>query len=297
MTTIPRVLLLGGNSVLCTSILETLHAAGVDLAGVVLHGYAGAPPPRVTPLAVRARPRPAGTARIAEALSIPVLYVNALADPETERRLGAFHADVLLSVCFPRRVPGRLRGLPVTACLNLHPSLLPAYRGPAPIFWQRRAAEAHTGVTLHALSAQLDGGPVLAQTETPLPDGATHKQIAGQLGLAGAALLLLTLPRLLAGEARYTQQVEALASYQPLPQAADFALDVGWPVRRAFNFMRATEHWCNPYPVELGGRVYLLARALGFSDAHAERAGSRSGEVIEVPFRDGTLFAESAPVS
>ena len=181
--------------------------------------------------------------------------------------------------------------LPRLACLNMHPSLLPAYRGPVPVFWQLRNAEPHTGVTLHRLSDELDAGDVLAQVESSLSDGLDNDQINRQLGRTGAELLLRALPELTAARASYTEQDERRASYQPLPQAQDFTLDTGWSSRHAFNFVRATEHWCRPYKVRVHGRTLLLKRAIRFTGSGSQ-VREANGAIMAIPFRRGVLYAE-----
>jgi methionyl-tRNA formyltransferase len=184
-----------------------------------------------------------------------------------------------------------------TACLNIHPSLLPAYRGPAPVFWQFRNGERDLGVTLHALNDELDAGPVLAQRSEALSDGLHHGEIGRQLGRVGADLFEHALPRLTASRAVYTDQVASAAHYHPLPQAEDFVLDLHWSARRAFNFMCATDHYCRAYPVQVGGRTLLLERAVGFADTGDGQGVEYSGDVLAIPFRRGTLYAEPARTS
>ena len=212
----------------------------------------------------------------------------------TLARLSALQADIFLSVCFPRRLPAQLLQLAGTACLNIHPSLLPAYRGPAPIFWQFRGGEGDLGVTLHALSDELDAGPVLAQHSVALSDGLHHGEIGWRLGRVGADLFERAIPRLTTSRQNYTAQDTSAASYYPLPKAEDFVLDSQWSSRRAYNFMCATDHYCRPYPVQAGGLTLLLERAVGFTDTDDGEGSEHGRDVLAIPFRRGTLYAEPA---
>lgn len=292
MTGSPEVLFCGGNGSFSAAALRHLHAAGIGIGAVLRYGYEGAAHRADTPFAVTPR-APDALARGAAASGARQLYVHDLNDPDTVRRLQAFGCDVLLSVCFPRRLPGWLRRLPALACLNLHPSLLPAYRGPAPLFWQFRNGETALGVTLHGMVDELDAGPVLAQRRVALRDGLTHAEIAEVLAGAGIGLLAAALPDLQARSARYTAQDPRARSCHPAPRAVDFTLDLQWSARRAFNFMRATEHHGQPYPLPGREPRLLLERALGVSDSDAGSAGNRAPGALAIAFRRGTLYARA----
>jgi methionyl-tRNA formyltransferase len=292
----PRVLFLGGNGEFSTTVLRVLCAASIRIAGVFSYGFAGFQPPAGTPFRVQP-PRSAALARLAEEFGLPVLCSDDLTGRATLQRLGALQADIFLAVCFPRRLPEQFLRLAGKASLNIHPSMLPAYRGPAPVFWQFRNGERDLGVTLHALNEELDAGPVLAQRSLVLSDGLHHAEIGRQLGCVGAHLFEQALPRLAASRAIYTAQDAGAAHYHPLPQSEDFVLDLHWSARRAFNFMCATDHYCREYPVLAGGQTLLLERAVGFADSDREQEVEHGGDLLAIPFRRGTLYAKPARTS
>ena len=285
------VLYFGGAGSLSTAALRELHAAGIGIDAVVCFGFGGAPEPVSTPFPVSLPPHRDAFVQVAEQLAIPQLHVSDLHVLESREQLQALRPDVLLSVCFPRRLPDWLQTLPAKACLNLHPSMLPAYRGPAPLFWQFRNGEPNLGVTVHRVSDELDAGPILAQRRVALCDGLRHAEITRKLARVGAQLFMAALPAIAAGAASYSAQDERAQSYQPAPQAADFALDPQWSARHAFNFMRATEHYCHPYSFTDDGKTRLLARAAAFSDAREASRGLPDDGTIALAFRRGTLYA------
>jgi methionyl-tRNA formyltransferase len=149
--------------------------------------------------------------------------------------------DVLLTACFPWRVPAAWRAAAGLAALNVHPSLLPAYRGPAPLFWQMRDAEARTGVTVHHLDHGLDTGDIVLAE--PVALGAREGAAAAEARLlrVGAARLGC----LLRDGARLDRvpQAAAGASYQGWPDDAACAMDGGWTLARAASFLRVAGDW------------------------------------------------------
>jgi len=283
-----RVLFLGANSTFSTTVLSRLCEANVRIAGVLSYGFGGAQRPPRTPLSVSPPSGSATLASLAENFGLPTLFAHDLAAGATLRRLRGLQADIFLSACFPRQLPARLWRLPEIACLNVHPSMLPAYRGPAPIFWQLRNGERELGVTLHRMDAELDAGPILLQRGLALNDGLVGSEIGRLLGRVGAALFIEAMPMLTTSRVHYVLQDASAASYHPSPQPNDFALDPDWSAGRAFNFMRATEHYCKPYAVHAQGQTLLLRRA-GFC---AEIDDGPHYGLVAIPFRCGILYAE-----
>jgi methionyl-tRNA formyltransferase len=285
MNRAPRIVFFGHPSRFSLAVLETLLDAGLAPLAVVQHGRqaaAGSIPVRV------GVERPASPADLAAGRGIDVLWLERLDAPDAEGTLAALDADVFLVACFPALLPARIRRLPRRACLNLHPSLLPRYRGPSPLFWQFRNAETGLGVTLHHVAARVDAGPVVARRPVSLPHGVAHEDASARLGRAGATLLADTLARHPRGALPAEAQDERAATRHPAPSAEDFGLSTGWPARRAFAFMRGTAMWGQPYPVDVDGRRLLLAEALEVRDAPAPAA--RAGE-IWVEFAVGALLA------
>lgn len=233
------------------------------------------------------------TLAFAAAADVPVLAVRDFAHAETLATLAGQAADVAVVACFTERLPAAMLRVPRLGFLNIHPSLLPNYRGPVPVFWQMRDG-APAGVTVHYLDEGLDTGDIAAQVAVPLPDGLTEATAERMLMLAGLDLLGDVLADLARGVVRRKPQSEG-GSYFGYPDASDFALSVEWPARRAYNFMRATAARGLPYPVEINGRVEWLATADQYEpDLELDRPSVRHGRNILIRFHPGILYARLA---
>lgn len=278
-----RVLFFGMTGAFSTPPLRAMLAAGVDVAAVVLPArLPGAGPlPRLVEL-----PRPApsdlpllnpylepNVVHLAGENEVPVWEVGRLSDPATLDVLAARQPDLAVIACFPRLFPAELRELPRYGCLNLHPSLLPAYRGPAPLFWQARQGERKSGISLHLLDEGPDTGDIIAQAAVDWPEGAPGSEIEQRCAAEGARLLLSTLKRLDEGETLPRQrQPQAGASYFPWPSASDMMVPAGWPARRAYHFLRGAAGW--PLAVQLGSERYRIRVVIDY----------QPGQVLGEPF-------------
>jgi methionyl-tRNA formyltransferase len=221
---------------------------------------------------------------------LPVWVVGDLSDPGLVGALAALEAEVGIVACFSRRIPrGILDAFP-WGVLNYHPSLLPAYRGPAPLFWQFRDGAADFGVTVHRMDEGLDTGDILAQRTVQLPRGQTGRAAAQLLAQVGVTLMAEQLALLVRGEATPTPQPDG-GSYQGWPTDADFIIPVGWTAQQAYTFMRGTDDWGRPYPLEIGGETLLLAEALAQSEDATATVQVRPNGDLWIPMASGTLWA------
>jgi methionyl-tRNA formyltransferase len=212
--------------------------------GVSIHSLA---PPAVG-VSLPLDETPADTLSVAWAAGLPVLAVRQMAHPDAVAGLAALAADVACVACFTRRIPAAVLELPRLGCLNIHPSLLPAYRGPEPVFWMLRQGENHTGATVHYMDDGLDTGDIATQKAVDLPDGVSESDAERRLMLAGCDLLREVLDDLARGVVRRRPQPPGGRAFGR-PGSDDFTLSVDWPARRAFNFMRGTAERGQHYPV------------------------------------------------
>ncbi|MEJ2750073.1 MAG: formyltransferase family protein [Anaerolineae bacterium] len=302
-----RVLYLGMLGEFSRLPLAQLLDANVDVCGVVVPGEksAGDPPinllppqERVTSLPLLTPYRALNIVHLAWEHGIPAFELNRLSHPGSLATLAQLQPDVAAVACFSRRIPAPLLALPPHGFLNLHPSRLPDYRGPEPIFWQLRDGVNPLGVTLHVMDEGLDTGDVVGQTAVSLPDGASRHTIDALAAAAGADLLLTALQNLAQGVLPCQSQLATEGSYQPLPQAADFQLDVGWSARRAFNFMRGTAEYGWPYSLLIEGRQLRMTEALAYEpDGVLERGVVGNGREAHIQFSPGILHTRlQAPI-
>lgn len=298
-----RILFFGLPAGVSAVALRGLLDDGRDVAGVVLPADAvphllvdTAPVARLEPPAVAgglslSLNEPAGLLELAWARGLPVLAVRAFDSPDAMATLTELSPDAAVVACFTRRISAAVLALPRFGFLNLHPSLLPLYRGPQPLFWQLHDG-ARTGATVHYLDEGLDTGDIAAQAAVDLPGGVSGPEAEQRLALAGLGLLRGVLDDLAAGVVRREPQGEG--SYRRAPTDADFALSTEWPARQAFNFMRGTADWGRPYPVEVDGRTEWLAAADEWSLTELDRPSVRHGRHILIRFSPGVLYARLA---
>lgn len=180
--------------------LEALLAAGHEVVAV----YCRAPKPagrgkalQPTPVEIRARE-----------LGLAVETPRSLRDPEAQARFAAYEAEAAVVAAYGLILPKPILEAPRLGCLNVHPSLLPRWRGAAPIQRAVMAGDRRTGVCVMRMSEGLDEGPVLKRVETPLPPEETSGALHDRLAQMGAALMVEALADLAAGRAVETPQPE-----------------------------------------------------------------------------------------
>ena len=228
---------------------------------------------------------------------IPVFEVNHLEHPDALALIADLRTDVACVACFSKRIPASLLALPKYGFLNVHPSLLPAYRGPEPLFWAFRNGEASNGVTVHFMDEGLDTGDLAAQARIDLPDGVSGTEAERLCAESGGRLLVDVIRALHAGvPPRHSQPEDG--SYYPTPAPGDFALGTDWPARRAFNFMRGTAEWNRPYLVDVSGERLALRTAFSYSATQTlDRPLIAIGDEAWIQFNPGVLRAQALRIT
>ncbi len=293
----PRVMLLGSAGDFSAVVLRALLQSPACVCAVVSPGAAASgSAARRPPMPVAG---PDALSVLAVQAGIAHERVAGLARDDAGPRLARHHPDLIVAACFPYILPAWALALPALGCLNLHPSLLPAYRGPAPIFWQMRAGERRTGVTLHWMSAAVDAGDIVAQRTHALAAGEAAEAINVRLARSGAGLVREFLEMLERGETPPARvQDEAAASYFSWPDAAAFELTTAWPAERAFRFIRGTRGWGRPYRIRGPALALTVRGARGFeTGADPGTAVLREeGEALRIGFRGGVLEVAASDV-
>jgi methionyl-tRNA formyltransferase len=278
--------------------LQALIRAGLHVCGVVVPSTVTThdtrplvrlSPPQPAPIPLTMPESSRTIADLALERAIPVFEARQLNAPETLHTIANLQPDVACVACFPWRIPASLLALPTHGFLNLHPSLLPAYRGPEPLFWVLRAG-AEIGVTVHFMDEGLDTGDIAAQAPIELPDGVSGTEAERRCADLGGRLLCETLAAISNGTLQRKPQPPG-GSFYGHPTQEDFTISVDWPARRAFNFMRGTAEWGCPYPVRIGAARLLLSKALAY-DAN-ERLNVpylQSGRDVRIQFTPGVLY-------
>jgi methionyl-tRNA formyltransferase len=198
-------------------------------------------PPR--PAGRRGEPRPTPVATLAEAHGIPVLTPASLRDPQAVEELRRLAADIIVLADYGRLIPSAVLELPRHGALNLHPSLLPRHRGAAPVAAAILAGDATTGVTLMAMDAGLDTGPIVAQRSIPIAGDEVAPALEARLAGLAAELLIESLPGWVAGRlAARVQPEEGATLTRPL-RRSDGWLDPARPAEELERQVRAYQPW------------------------------------------------------
>ncbi len=220
------------------------------------------------PLVVTAPDRPRGRGlkvqssavhRYAVERGLPVAMPDSLKDPEFLERVRALSPDVICVVAF-RILPEELFSIPSRGSFNLHGSLLPRYRGAAPIQRAIMAGETATGVTTFFLRPRVDTGAILMQRDIPIGPDMTAGQLHDIMMEAGAELVVETLARIERGDADPTPQNEAEATPAPKIFREDCVINWAWPAKRIHDHIRGLSPWPGAF-THLGGRVLKLYRS------------------------------------
>lgn len=217
--------------------LEALLAAGHDVVAVYTQ------PDRPAGRGRQLRPSPVKACAIAHGLE--VRQPQTLRDPAAQQALAALDPDAMVVVAYGLILPPEVLAAPRLGCLNVHASLLPRWRGAAPIQRALLAGDTETGVTIMQMERGLDTGPMLAREAHPIGATDTAGDLHDALAVRGARLLASTLARLAAGGLAAEKQDDALANYAEKLSKAEARLDWRRPARELDRQVRGL----NPWPV------------------------------------------------
>jgi methionyl-tRNA formyltransferase len=216
--------------------------------------------------------------RAALELGLPTFQPRSLRTDEAMAQLASWEPDVIVVAAFGQLLAQDVLDLPPFGCLNVHASLLPRWRGAAPVAAAILAGDDVTGVTIMQLDAGLDTGPLLAQRETPIRPDDTRATLSGRLSYLGAQLLAETLPAYLAGELQPQPQAESEATLADRLRKEDGELDWSHSAAELDRRIRAFAPWPGTFTTWHGRRLKVL-EAEPMPDW---RGGEMPGTVVEV---------------
>ncbi len=196
--------------------------------------------------------------RSAEALGIETVQPDSVKSPEFVRRMAERTPDLFVVVAFGQLLPRALLEIPRRGAVNVHASLLPKYRGSAPIQWAIINREPVTGVTTMLLDEGMDTGDLLLSREVPIGPTDTAAVLHDRLSLAGAKLLSETLDSLAEGSLRPTVQDPGKASYAPMLTKADGHLDWSRAAEDLEAFIRGMTPWPGAYTFHGDRRIKIF---------------------------------------
>lgn len=235
---------------------------------------------RVTPSPVKA---------VAQACSLPVLQPEGLRRDEFESVFAALHAEIGVVAAYGRILPEWLLAMPRHGMINVHASLLPKYRGAAPVQRAIVNGESQTGVTIMRVVKELDAGPMLAWQARPIGLEDAADEVERDLARIGAALLMQTLDDLDAGRAREIPQDESQASYAPRLRKEEGLLDFRLPALHVHNRIRGLRPWPTAWTFLHGRRLVVHRSRVASRDAPGTTPGTciAAADAITIACGDG----------
>lgn len=217
---------------------------------------------------------------------LPVVQPKSVKTSEAREQLAALRPDVSVVAAYGQILPAEVLETPRLGSINIHASLLPRYRGAAPINWCLVRGERQTGVTMMLMDEGLDTGPILAAESIAIPELMTAQQLHDELAVLGASMIVETLDEWAAGQLEPTPQVDSESSYAPMLSKQDGRVDWGLDARSVADHIRGF----NPWP---GAFCYLgreeKARRVKLHLARAVEGGGEPGEVIEADASEGLM--------
>ncbi len=191
--------------------------------------------------------------------SLPVLQPDTLRDEAVQESIAELEPDAIIVVAYGKLLPPKVLSVPRLGCINVHGSLLPKYRGAAPIQWAVINGEKTAGVTTMFMAEGMDTGDMLLKSETEVGPEETSGELFDRLKLLGAKLLTETLDKLEQGELKAIPQDGTQATLAPLLKKEMSALDWSEPAQRIHDRIRGLNPWPCAAAVLDGKRIKLLA--------------------------------------
>ncbi|MGI6006783.1 MAG: methionyl-tRNA formyltransferase [Ruminococcus sp.] len=259
--------------------LKALAEAGYDIAAVVTQ------PDKPRGRGKAMQPTPVKEAALS--LGLPVLQPEKVREESFLNQVESLKPDVIVVVAFGQIIPGRLLKIPPLGCINVHASLLPDYRGAAPIQWAVIDGKKESGVTIMRMDEGLDTGDMISRTVVPLDSDETGGSLFEKLSQAGARLLVDTLPSLENKTAVFEKQPEI----SPTPYASMITKkmgDIQWdkPAVQLERLIRGLNPWPSAYT-----RVARKNLKLWKAAVVSENSGKLPGQVVKIS-KDG-IFVQT----
>jgi methionyl-tRNA formyltransferase len=216
-------------------------------------------------------------ARAVEA-GLPILQPDRMKDPAFLDALAAWNADLGVVAAYGRILTEAILAIPRLGLINVHASLLPRYRGAAPVHRAVIAGEDTTGVTIMRVVKALDAGAMILKEARPIGDDETSEDVERDLARIGARLLIAAVDQIAGGTARERPQDESLATYAHRLTKEDGAIDWTAGARHIHNLIRGLHPWPHAFSFAHGKRVILRRSAVDMPTVDAPRA---PGEIVD----------------
>lgn len=232
--------------------LEALVKAGYEIVAVVTQ------PDRPKGRSKELVPSPVKECALSHGLK--VFQPEKIKAPEAVETLRSFGADLFVVAAFGQIMSKEILDMPKFGCINIHASLLPKYRGAAPIQWSIIDGEKETGVTIMQMDVGIDTGDILTQSVVPITDEDTGESLFDKLCVAGASLLVETIPMLEAGTIVPKKQDEAKSSHAKMLTKEMGCIDFGKSAHEIWCLIRGLNSWPSAY-TKLHGKTLKIWKA------------------------------------
>lgn len=229
------------------------------------------------------------TKQFAEEHEIEVKQPKSLRSEDECAALAELSPDVVVVAAYGIFLPPEALAVPALGCLNIHPSLLPKYRGPSPVVTAILNGDGETGVTIMKLDEGMDSGPVVVQKEVPIADMETAPELTRRLFDLGAHLLVDTLPSWASGDIQTTPQDESRATYTSLVKKEDGEIDWTCDASRIARMVRAYQPWPGTFTHWDGKQLKILVATSMSGDAPPGQVVGFDGCGVGIGTRDGLL--------
>ncbi len=221
---------------------------------------------------------------LAGKLKLPVLQPAKARDEKFISELRELKPDLIIVVAYGQILPQAILDLPLHGCLNVHTSLLPKYRGAAPIQWAIADGEPETGVTIVKMDAGLDTGPILSTRRTPILPTDDSQILHDRLAQLGAELLVEIIPDYIAGKITPQPQPAEGSSYAAKIKKEDGQIDWNSPAEKIWNRLRAFTPWPGAFTF-YDGKLLKIWKATFAQEACYEgiflhRSGLKAGTIL-----------------
>ncbi len=219
---------------------------------------------------------------------LKVLQPARVKNPEFIKELRLLNPFAIVVVAYGQILPPEIIHMPVHGCINIHASLLPKYRGAAPINWAIINGENTTGITTMLMDEGMDTGPILLQEDIRIEKDDTAGSLSEKLSITGADLLIETLRDLENGDLKPKPQAGEV-SYAPLLKKTDGLINWSKTARELTNFIRGMNPWPGAYSFLEGKRVKILKADIAYGDADAGVINEATKDRLLVGTGDGLL--------
>ena len=266
--------------------LEALIAAGHEVCGVFSQ-----PDKPVGRHQNKLKPTPVKECALAH--DIPVFQPAGLRDGEALAQLKELAPELIVVAAYGRLLPDEILALPPKGCINVHSSLLPKYRGSAPIHWAVVNGDKETGVTIMDVVAELDGGDILAQVSTSIDPDETVETVHDRLAALGGELLVKTVAQIGDGTVKRVPQDPARVTYAPMLSRARSPIDWTQSARAIHNKVRGLNPWPATSTDVISGDTVKIYRSAVLDKTVSAQPGTivaAGKEGIDIACGDGQVL-------